>query len=137
MQLALQYLRFGAVGLVATLTHALLFVLLMETARIPALAANLAAFSMAVVVSFLGHFYWTFRETGGYGSSLFQQTNALLKFATVAVIGFSINSVAIFITVDVLLLSYYYAVVIMVGIVPPMVFVISKHWAFAEQRVGS
>jgi putative flippase GtrA len=137
MQLALQYLRFGAVGLAATLTHALMFVLLMETARIPALAANLAAFSIAVIVSFLGHFHWTFRETGGYGSSLFQQTNALLKFATVAVIGFSINSVAIFITVDVLLLSYYYAVVIMVGIVPPMVFVISKHWAFAEQRVGS
>jgi putative flippase GtrA len=131
MQLALQYLKFGAVGITATLTHALMFVVLMETTRIPPLGANLVAFSMAVIVSFLGHFHWTFRAPDACVGSLVQQTNALLKFATVAVMGFSINSLAIFITVDVLSLSYYYAVAIMIGIVPPMVFFISKHWAFA------
>jgi putative flippase GtrA len=55
-----QYLRFGGVGLAATASHALLFALLIEALGWPALAANLAAFAGALLVSFAGHHCWTF-----------------------------------------------------------------------------
>ena len=130
--LAAQYLRFGSVGLLATGTHAVLFVIAIEWLGLPPLIANGVAFACAVIVSFVGHFHWTFRDEtlmrwdGGFASR-----RAFARFVVVAATGFALNSAVVYTIVDLAHLSYLIALVFMVGVVPIVVFLLSKHWAFA------
>ena len=124
----LQYLRFGAVGLAATAVHALAFVALIELAASPPLLANLAAFALAVLVSFGGHRHWTFRSAAGRRPA---RRAALARFVLVALLGLGLNSLAVYLIADRLELSYWYALAVMVTAVPLIIFVISKHWVFA------
>ncbi|NJO55241.1 MAG: GtrA family protein [Rhodospirillales bacterium] len=126
--LALQYTRFGAVGLTATGTHVFVFTSSIEVAGLAPLVANLAAFGVAVLVSFLGHFHWTFR-----GEKAIRQPPpgvALVRFVMVAFTGLGLNSLAVYVTVNLLSLPYPYAIVLMITIVPLVVFGLSKFWVF-------
>jgi putative flippase GtrA len=130
LHLALQYARFGAVGLAATATHAVMFTGLIEFAGLAPLVANFAAFGTAVLVSFFGHFHWTFRsQTGAHGWQ--QQRAAFMRFAQVALAGLALNSLAVLLVVNLLALPYPYALILMVTVVPLVVFAMSKFWVFA------
>jgi len=59
-------LRFGIVGVVATLTHYVLALVMVAVAGLPAQAAHVMGFLAAVPVSFLGHYHWTFRSSVNY-----------------------------------------------------------------------
>ena len=133
MRHLLQYLRFGSVGLVATVVHVLAFVTLIELAATSPLLANLLAFALAVLVSFGGHRRWTFRpEAAGPR----HPKAALLKFILVALLGLTLNSLAVYLITELLDLSYRYALLVMIGIVPLIVFLLSKHWVFAGSAAG-
>ena len=54
-----QFLKFGFVGGIATLVHMLIGVTLVHSGW-PALAANLVSFVIAFVVSFMGHYGFSF-----------------------------------------------------------------------------
>ena len=83
-----------------------------------------------LLISFLGHFHWTFRsQTADRGWR--QQRTALVRFAMVALTGFTLNSLAVVLVVNLLALPYQYALILMVSIVPLIVFGLSKFWAFA------
>ena len=125
-----QYARFGIVGLGATAAHVTTFAALIEWARLPPLLANFVAFGVAVLVSFVGHFHWTFqRETAGQHWQ--QQRAAFARFALVAITGLALNSFAVVLVVNLLAAPYQYALVLMICVVPVVVFVLSKSWAFA------
>lgn len=128
VRLALQYLRFGVVGLTATAVHVGAFAALIELAGLAPLAANLAAFAVAVAVSFVGHFHWTFRAQTARRDVAVRR--AFVRFALVACVGLALNSLAVFVVVDLMALSYRYAIVIMVFVVPLVVFAIAKFWVF-------
>ena len=128
--LALQYARFGAVGVAATATHAVMFTAFLELVGLAPLVANFAAFGIAVLVSFLGHFHWTFwTETADQDWQ--QQRAAFVRFTVVALSGLALNSLAVILVVSVFALPYQYALILMVCVVPLLVFTLSKFWAFA------
>jgi putative flippase GtrA len=129
--LLLQYARFGVVGLSATIVHSVLYLLLAGSLGISPFIANLLAFSVAVLVSYFGHFQWTFRNENGAGTATdMVVTTKLARFVVVAVIGLVLNSLAVYSVVDVMGLAYGYALIPMVGLVPIVVFVLSKLWVF-------
>ena len=129
------YLKFGLVGGVATTTHVVVFVILIEVFALHPLLANVFAFGIAVVVSFMGHFYWTFRsKTLTHFASRQQIYTAFAKFFVVALLGLTLNSQAVYLVVEVLTLSYVYAVIPMVGVVPIILFTLSKYWVYADKR---
>ena len=132
LRVALQYLRFGAVGGAATLTHVATFVALIEIAGVQPMLANAIGFGIAVFVSFIGHFRWTFApQFGGTVGFRCRARTALVRFVVVALIGLALNSLAVYLVVDVLALPYGVAILVMVGPVPGVVFALSKLWAFA------
>ena len=104
-----------------------------EAGGLPPLAANVAAFGVAVVVSFFGHFCWTFRsEPAGAAAALHRRMRAAFaRFAVVALLGLALNSAAVVLTVDLLALPYPFAILLMVSVVPLAVFALSRFWAFA------
>ncbi|WP_128292616.1 GtrA family protein [Afifella aestuarii] len=127
---AVQYLKFGIVGGLATAFHSVLFVLFIEVFGAEPMLANTLAFACAVVVSYLGNYRWTFGATRRSWASF-------LKFAVVSLIGFALNSLAIFIIVEAMALSYLWVLPFMVGIVPIVVFALNRGWTFGEaRRVG-
>jgi putative flippase GtrA len=130
LRFVLQYARFGAVGLTAAATHVLIFSAGIQFAGLAPLVANCIAFSMAVLVSFLGHFRWTFRDQTA-GGKWHQQRAALIRFTFVALTGFALNSLAVYVVVNVMLWPYYFAIILMLTAVPVVVFALSKFWAFA------
>jgi putative flippase GtrA len=118
------------VGILATLVHAIAFAALIELAKLAPLIANFAAFGIAFLVSFLGHFHWTFRSQRAT-ADWWRQRTALARFAMVALTGFMLNSLAVVLVVNLLALPYQYALILMVTIIPLIVFGLSKFWAFA------
>lgn len=130
-EIAVQYLKFGIVGVVATAVHASLFVSAVRIGVEP-VAANISAFCVAVVGSFVGHFHWTFRaDPAASDVDPRQRSVALLKFIAVALIGLGLNSAGVYVVAYALELDAAYAVLFMVFVVPPVVFILNRLWAFA------
>jgi putative flippase GtrA len=94
------------------------------------LLANLAAFCTAVGVSFLGHYHWTFAHKGAFHREVPGVGKAMRRFLIVSLIGLALNSLVVYVITDLLALSYWYAVVLMVTAVPGIVFLLSRFWAF-------
>lgn len=129
-RLALQYARFGTVGLTAAAVHVLMFTAAIELGGLVPLAANFVAFGIAVLVSFAGHFRFTFRgQIAGGGWQ--RQRSALARFVVVALTGLALNSLAVYLVVNRLAWPYGYAILLMIFVVPLIVFALSKFWAFA------
>lgn len=121
-----QLIKFGIVGGMTTASHAGLFIFIMETRIAGALQANFIAFSVAFLVSFLGQYHWTFRN-----SSDTHWAKKMAKFMIVALLGLGLNTAAVFIIVDKLVLPYMYAVLVMITVVPIVTFLVNKKWAFS------
>lgn len=127
-----QVAQFGAVGLSAAVTHVAIFSALLEFEIMPPVAANTVGFAVAFLVSFFGHFKFTF---GAQTKDLDRagQRAAFAKFIAVALIGYLLNTLAVYLIIDVYNLHYLFSVAVMLTVVPAVVFAISKFWAFAGQ----
>jgi len=123
----LQAAKFGSVGLIATATHVTIFSIVIEIWDVDPMLSNLIAFCFAFGVSFFGHFHWTFSESGVARRSL---RSAGLRFLFTALIGLALNSLVVYAVEHVFRLPYIYATIGMIFLVPPVLFIMSKYWAF-------
>jgi len=123
--------RFALTGGAATLVHLAAALVLIHLGAQP-LMANVMAFLIAFVVSFWGHFVFTF---AGHGLGPRQ---SLQRFAVVAGLGFMANEASlaallksgIFAAGQALLVSTFLAAI--------CTFVLSRYWAFsARQRLDN
>ena len=119
----LQLIRFGLVGLAATLTHAGILWALVEGYRMPATVATLLGFLVAFAVSYLGHFYITFRSERSH-------KRTLPRYALVALIGASFHGLIFFVATDLIGWYYWIAFAITIIVWPMIIFVMSKRLIF-------
>ena len=117
-----EMLRFGAVGIVATLTHAVVALLVTAAFDLAPLFANLAGFSLAVILSFLGHLRITFRIQQPH-------TKHLFRFIALSLLSLGVSS-----SITALWTqnggSMNMAMVLVVLIVPPCSYIAARFWAF-------
>ncbi|WP_300039428.1 GtrA family protein [uncultured Roseobacter sp.] len=126
-----QLLRFGAVGLAATVAHASVYSTLVELSATHPAIANLLAFSCAFALSFAGHFLWTF------GAKMRARKNLnirgpLIRFLIVALAGLTLNALFVFLISNILQLRPVYAVFPMIMITPLFTFILSQKFAFRD-----
>lgn len=135
-----QALWFLAVGASAALVHFLVLISIVNFTNISPSWANVGAFLVAFGVSFLGHFYFTFKQFN-YPDKGCKQSNdqkntthylpALAKWFGSSMLGFLANQ-----SLFVLGMSYfgqhYYILIwlIVTGIITIMTFALGKFWAF-------
>jgi putative flippase GtrA len=124
----LQLGRFGVVGALATLTHALTFAAAIEALQLRPLLANFLGFALALCVSFLGHHHWTFRADARGGRP--HAPSMFLRFALVALAGLALNSLIVVVVVEQLGLDYRIAMLLMMTLVPLVLFRLCKRFAF-------
>lgn len=128
-KLGLQYAKFGGVGLAATGAHVLLFTGLIEVFDLDPLVANFLAFSLAFSISFFGHFHWTF---GGDDVRRRAPGAAFKRFLVTALTGLGLNTLVVYIVDQVFVLAYAYSIIGFIFVVPPVLFLMSKYWAFHD-----
>lgn len=119
-----QLIKFGFVGGFATIVNYLAVVFFVEVFHLTPLIANVIAFLIAWQVSFRGHRYWTFRTH----TVLYHK--AMTRFFTLSIFSFALNETLFAFFLKVLHLHYAIALLIVLMIIPPITFVISKLWAF-------
>jgi putative flippase GtrA len=120
--------RFGVVGAIATCVHMLVVWSLIENTRLPVMLANLLAFSTAFGLSFAGHYYWTFRSPGN-------AARAMRRFFLISVTAFSTNSLLLAGLLRLGWPSPAVGAVSAAAVIPAITFLVSRLWAFREERV--
>ncbi|MBI3148131.1 MAG: GtrA family protein [Betaproteobacteria bacterium] len=110
-----QGLKFGLVGAAATATHFLVMLFLVEVLRLDPVLATFPAFGIAFLVSYTGHFIWTFRARGPH-------QRYLLKYFGVALGGLAANAAIMYGAVHLLHWSYLVGLAIAIVLVPLLTF---------------
>lgn len=119
-----QILRFSLVGGVATVIHLLVGITLIHAGWAP-LIANAAAFSIAFLVSFAGHFGYSFSSDD---NSL---PRSFLRFMGVALAGFIANEIILAGLLTRHILSPSATLIVSTGLVALGSFILCRQWAFA------
>jgi len=139
-----QALWFLIVGASAALVHFLVLVSIVSFTAITPSWANVMAFFLAFIVSFLGHFYLTFRQTKpsvGYRSYYNEKSDssvswcnslpALIKWFTSSAVGFAANQSLFVLGLNWFGEHYYIMIWILItGMITVMTFSLGKLWAF-------
>lgn len=120
----LEIIRFGSVGLAVTLIHAVIYLALVSNNIFNIVDANIIGFIVAFVFSWIGHHYWTFKESN------VSATKSFIKFVLVALLGLASNILLTILFVDTLSFPKQSGVLPIVFITPTLIYLISKYWAF-------
>ncbi len=117
-------MRFGLVGVAATLVHGGVLAALVEIAGIHPTLGNIGAYLTAFLVSYMGHFYVTFRSRETH-------LRAAPRYFLVACTGLAANTVIFFLVVNILKLHYTLAFVAAIATTPWLVYFLSHRFAYA------
>ena len=117
---------FLAVGATAALVHAAVVWMLVSSAQLAPLVANVGGFAVAFWVSFFGHRYLSF--THGRHSPW---QRALPRFALVAGLAFGGNELLYALLLHFTDLPYLLALVLVLGLVAVGTYLLSRFWAFS------
>ena len=120
-----QFLLFSAVGAIGTLGHYLTLVTLVESRLLHAVPASVVGFMVGAIINYLLNYRFTFRSRKSH-------KEAMSKFFVVAVIGAVINTILMYLGVDVFHLYYLLAQILATGIVLLWNFIVNKFWTFGQ-----
>jgi putative flippase GtrA len=116
-------LRFGIIGIAATITHAGVVTLLIETTALDPRFSNAIAFCIAFIVSFNGHFHWTFPKAA-------PARQALWRFLVIALLGFGINTLLLSVLLKKAVMAETIAALISILAIPATTFLAARLWGF-------
>ena len=116
-------LRFGVVGIAATLTHASVVTAIIEASTLEPRIANAIAFAVAFIVSFNGHFHWTFSKEA-------PAKRALWRFFVIALAGFGANTIVLSMLLAQNVLPESIAALVSILAVPVTTFLAARLWGF-------
>lgn len=119
--------RFGIVGLSAAVVHAGVALGLLQLLQLPPMLSNIGGFLIAFAVSFTGHNAWSFRS-----EEETQTGKRMRRFFVLAAAGFLLNNGALAALLKFTPLPDAAGIIIAIFVVPPLTFIGSRLWAFAE-----
>jgi len=120
-----QLLRFGLVGALATLVHMLIGATLIHSGW-PALGANPVSFVIAFVVSFMGHYGFSFSDQEA------DIVTSLKRFSIVACGGFIVNEALLALLIWSGAVPQIFALIFSTGAAAIGSFFASRNWAFQK-----
>jgi len=115
------------VGCSAAATHWLSAVICVAWFDIRPFIANFVGWSIAVVLSFLGHYFLTFKHQE---KTLFP---AARRFLVISASGFAINELAFVVLLQATPIPYYWLLAMILVVIAFLTFVLSRYWAFRHK----
>jgi putative flippase GtrA len=117
--------RFSAVGVIATVVHIGVAMVAVATAGMNATVGAMIGFLSAFIVSYVGHFRFTFAASGRY-------RDYLVKFAVTSLASFLLSTTAVWLATTVLGVDYRLALFALAIIVPVCNYLVNRFWVFLE-----
>lgn len=124
-ELAGKLLRFGCVGLLATVVHIGIFLFATLVCHIDPSVATAIAFLVALTTSYALNHSWTFQVSGGH-------RRYFTRYAVIALTGSLLNMAIMFLCTRVLGWSSYAGLAVVVLTIPPLSFLGNFFWGFAR-----
>lgn len=120
-------LRFIVIGCGAAAVHFAVVYALVESQWLPPLAANTIGWLVAFVVSFSGHYHWTFAAQN------VRWQNALPRFFALSALGFAVNEASYALALHLSPWRYDVLLALVLVAVAVGTYVLSKLWAFKDR----
>lgn len=120
-----RFIKFGLVGVLNTLINWILFILL-NSFGIYYIISNVIAYSISTLNSYLWNSKWVFK----YSGDNVKETS--VKFIVLNIIGLTLNTIILYLLVDIVGLNKLIALVITTGIVMILNYFINKLWVFKK-----
>lgn len=128
-ELARQFIRFAGVGSVSALGHFGTLILLVQGFGMGAVPASAAGALVGAWINYSLNYRYTFHSSK-------QHREAILKFGVVAGIGLLLNTVFMWLGVEVFELYYLLSQLLTTGLVFIWSFVANRFWTFRVDRLG-
>jgi putative flippase GtrA len=122
--------RFSAVGGLATFVHIGVAMVAVAAAGANPTVGTMIGFIVAFLVSYFGHFRFTFAAAG-------RHRDYLLKFAVSSLASFFLSTGAVWVTTAILGIDYRPALVALAIIVPACNYLVNRFWVFLQPGRGS
>lgn len=113
---------FGAVGILATLTHYFCAIAAVELFGVSVMLANVLAYCVAVGVSFFGHSLLTFRVA--------MSRNRLFKFVVVSLSALAVSQALLWLLTAVAIFGHRINMLAVVCVVPAYSYLLNKFWVY-------
>lgn len=120
-----RFIKFGLVGILNTLINWILFIIL-NILGLYYIISNIIAYSISTLNSYLWNSNWVFK----YGGDNLKETS--LKFIILNIIGLTLNTIILYLLVDIVGLRKLIALIITTGIVMILNYFINKIWVFKK-----
>ncbi len=120
--------KFAIIGILATITHAVVAAGLLESELLTALPANLCGYLVAFWISFGGHYFWSFAHLRQEGTA----TRSIVRFLIISVSGFALNSGILTLWLQLTPWSDLAGLLISIAVVPALTFLAARLWAFSH-----
>lgn len=122
--------RFSAVGVLATAVHIGVAMAAVAAAGVNPTVGSMIGFVTAFVVSYVGHFRFTFAAPGRY-------RDYLLKFFVSSLASLFISTGAVWVATSILGIDYKPALVALAVIVPVCNYLVNRFWVFLQPGGGA
>lgn len=116
--------RYGLVGVLASVIHASISLLLHEVFGIDPFWSHACGFFGGLTTAYLGHYHYSFKDDGAH-------KQRFPKFFITAAAGFALHQGGVYVLVNLLSLNYStQALPLLMILVPMVTFLLSKFWVF-------
>lgn len=123
LELFRQFIRFAGVGCMSAIGHYGLLILLVRGAGVAAVPASTAGALLGALINYSLNYHFTFRSSKSHRESI-------AKFAVVAVVGLLLNTLFMWIGVELLHLHYLLSQILTTGLVLVWSFLGNRFWTF-------
>ncbi|WP_195517188.1 GtrA family protein [Paraclostridium bifermentans] len=122
-----RFIKFGLVGILNTLINWILFIIL-NSLGLYYIISNIIAYSISTLNSYL----WNSKLVFKYSGDNLKETS--LKFIILNIIGLTLNTIILYLLLDIVGLRKLIALVITTGIIMILNYFINKLWVFKKYR---
>ncbi|MGB5456765.1 MAG: GtrA family protein [Gammaproteobacteria bacterium] len=120
-----QFLRFAGIGVIGTLGHYTILIVLVQLWAVDPVVASCFGFVVGAVTNYILNYHFTFQSNK-------RHREALTKFLIVAVIGAGINGVIMYIGIENTDFNYLLVQIFATAVVLLWNFVVNKLWTFTH-----
>ena len=118
-----QFVKFTGVGFVSAIGHYGLLIALVQLAAVSAVPASAAGALLGAWINYALNYRYTFRSNR-------QHREAMLRFAVVATIGLILNTLFMWVGVELINVHYLLSQVVTTGLVLIWSFAANRYWTF-------
>lgn len=116
--------RYGLVGIVATIIHSGIALMMHEWLGVDPFWSHAAGFCGGLISAYFGHYHYSFKDDGAH-------KNRFPKFVISSLVGFGLHQGGVLVLVNQFQLDYStQALPLLMVAVPALTFLMSKFWVF-------